>query len=229
MVRSSYFLLSFILIVASLSEIWAVEFTVSNAAPNTEGSAIFAEHIGDAYARQTMIAATNFIWQIFQQATAADRKDVARVSLIINNSHGVAATSGSTIYFSANYLSQIQGDKQEFTGIMYHEMTHVWQWSGRGNPGARQVIEGIADFMRLRANLAPATWPRRGAGNSWGESSAVTAYFLDYCESQRNGFVAELNKKMRDGYSDDFFVQLLGRSADQLFGEYKARYGGAAK
>ncbi|XP_030515360.2 uncharacterized protein LOC115729058 [Rhodamnia argentea] len=229
MARSSYFLLSLVLLVASLSEIREVEFTISNAAPNTEGGVIFADQIGDTYARHTMIAATNFIWRVFQETTAADRKGVARVSLIINNSHGVADASGNTIYFSANYLSQIQGDKQEFAGIMYHEMTHVWQWFGGGNPSTRPVIEGIADFVRLRAHLAPAIWPRRGAGNSWGESSAVTAYFLDYCESQRNGFVAELNKKMRDGYSDDFFVQLLGRSADQLFGEYKARYGGAAK
>ncbi|XP_030469241.1 uncharacterized protein LOC115687725 [Syzygium oleosum] len=229
MALSSYFLLSFVLIVASLSKIQAVEFTVSNTVPNTKGGAIFADRIGDAYARQTMIAATNFIWQVFQQATAADRKDVARVRLIIDNLYDVAAATGSEIHFSANYVREIQGDKEEFTGIMYHEMTHVWQWDGRGNPSARKVIEGIADFVRLRANLAPATWPRRGAGNCWGESSTVTAYFLDYCESRRNGFVAELNKKMRDGYSDDFFVQLLGRTVDQLFSEYKARFGGAAE
>ncbi|KAF7848306.1 hypothetical protein BT93_L2111 [Corymbia citriodora subsp. variegata] len=229
MALSSYFLLSFALIVASLSKTRAVEYSVSNTVPNTQGGAIFANRIGDAYARQTMMAATDFIWQVFQQATAADRKDVASVSLIIDNSGGVAATSGNSIYFSANYLSKTQGNKEEFTGVMYHEMTHVWQWNGKGNPSAGKVIEGIADFVRLKANLAPATWPRRGAGDSWGESSAVTAYFLDYCESQRNGFVAELNKKMRDGYSDDFFMQLLGRSVDRLFSEYKARYGGGAK
>ncbi|KAL3730401.1 hypothetical protein ACJRO7_027419 [Eucalyptus globulus] len=229
MAFSSYFMLSSVLIVASLNKIWAVEYTVSNTVQNTEGGAIFADRIGDAYARQTMMEATDFIWQVFQQATAADRKDVPRVSLIIDNLYDIAATAGSEIHFSANYLSKIQGDKEEFTGVMYHEMTHVWQWDGRGNPSAGKVIEGIADFVRLRANLAPATWPRRGSGDSWGESSAVTAYFLDYCESQRNGFVAELNRKMRDGYSDDFFMQLLGRSADQLFSEYKARYGGGTK
>lgn len=109
MALSSYFLLSFVLIVASLSKVQAVEFTVSNTVPNTEGGAIFADRIGDAYARQTMIAATNFIWQVFQQATAADRKDVARVRLIIDNLYDVAAAMGSEIHLGANYVREIQG------------------------------------------------------------------------------------------------------------------------
>ncbi|KAK2630905.1 hypothetical protein EUGRSUZ_L03743 [Eucalyptus grandis] len=132
MAFSSYFMLSSVLIVASLNKIWAVEYTVSNTVQNTEGGAIFADRIGDAYARKTMMAATDFIWQVFQQATAADRKDVPRVSLIIDNLYDIAATEGSEIHFSANYLSKIQGDKEEFTGVMYHEMTHVWQWDGEG-------------------------------------------------------------------------------------------------
>jgi hypothetical protein len=34
-----------------------------------------------------------------------------------------------------------------------------------------------------------------------------------------------LNKKMRNGYSDQFFVELLGKTPDQLFTDYKAKYG----
>ncbi|GAY48634.1 hypothetical protein CUMW_113210 [Citrus unshiu] len=55
--------------------------------------------------------------------------------------------------------------------------------------------------------------------------SSVAARFLDYCNDLRNGFVAELNKKMRDGYNDNFFMELLGKSIDQLWNDYKAKYG----
>ena len=47
------------------------------------------------------------------------------------------------------------------------------------------------------------------------------ARFLDHCGDLRNGFVAELNKKMQSGYSDYFFVELLGKTVDQLWIEYK--------
>lgn len=54
----------------------------------------------------------------------------------------------------------------------------------------------------------------------------MTALFLDYCDSLRNGFVAELNEKMRGGtYSADYFVELLEKTVDQLWSDYKVKYG----
>ncbi|CAI0423946.1 unnamed protein product [Linum tenue] len=37
---------------------------------------------------------------------------------------------------------------------MYRGMAHVWQWNGGGqaNPG---LIDGIANYVRMKANLAP--------------------------------------------------------------------------
>ncbi|KAK1588938.1 hypothetical protein Q3G72_028793 [Acer saccharum] len=43
----------------------------------------------------------------------------------------------------------------------------------------------------------------------WDQGFDVTAKFLDYCNSLRNGFVAELNKKMRSGYSNSYYDDLL--------------------
>ncbi|KAK2664967.1 hypothetical protein Ddye_003541 [Dipteronia dyeriana] len=36
--------------------------------------------------------------------------------------------------------------------------------------------------------------------------------------------VEELNKKMRTGYSNNYFVDLLGMTVDQLWSEYVAKY-----
>ncbi|WJZ83949.1 hypothetical protein VitviT2T_003587 [Vitis vinifera] len=65
-------------------------------------------------------------------------------------------------------------------------MTHIWQWNGNGQaPGG--LIEGIADFVRLKANYAPSHWVQPGQGDRWDQDYDVTARFLDNCNSLRNG------------------------------------------
>ncbi|XVF45049.1 hypothetical protein PTKIN_Ptkin02bG0174300 [Pterospermum kingtungense] len=204
----------------------AVDYAVNDNTGNSGGGVRFRNQIGVAYSRQTMGAATNFIWRTFQQNNPADRKNVQKVTLFIENRDGVAFTVNNEIHVNANYLGNYTGDvKREFTGVLYHEMTHVWQWNGNGQaPGG--LIEGIADFVRLKANYIPSHWVQPGQGNRWDQGYDVTARFLDYCNSLRNGFVAELNKKMRTGYSANYFVDLLGKTVDQLWSDYKAKYNG---
>ncbi|KAK3192921.1 hypothetical protein Dsin_024231 [Dipteronia sinensis] len=209
----------------------AVEYTVTNQAETAPGGIIFNNQIGAGYAQQTMDAATQLIWGLFQQTTAADRKDITQVllliveNIVINGQSYPAVTGNNQIQVSADYLNGYNGDvKQEFTGIIYHEMTHVWQWNGAGQARG-ELIEGIADFVRLKANYPANGWAQPGDGTTWDQGYSVTARFLDYCDGLRNGFVAELNKKMRDGYSDNFFMDLLRKSVDQLWSDYKAQYG----
>ncbi|KAJ9175233.1 hypothetical protein P3X46_013810 [Hevea brasiliensis] len=202
----------------------AVDYTVTNTAGSTAGGARFAAEIGEDYSKQTLSAATDFIWRVFQQPNAEDRKAVDKVSLFIDDMGGVAYASNNEIHVSANYIGNYSGDlKREYTGVLYHEMTHIWQWNGNGQaPGG--LIEGVADFVRLKANYAPSHWVQPGQGDRWDQGYDVTARFLDYCNDLRNGFVADLNKKMRDGYSDQYFVDLLGKTVDQLWSDYKAKY-----
>nr|CAB3499290.1 unnamed protein product [Digitaria exilis] len=103
--------------------------------------------------------------------------------------------------------------------------THVWQWDGQGQANGG-LIEGIADYVRLKAGYAPGHWVQPGQGDRWDQGYDVTARFLDYCDSLKPGFVALLNAKMKDGYTDDFFAQILGKSVQQLWQDYKAKYGG---
>ncbi|KAK2664963.1 hypothetical protein Ddye_003537 [Dipteronia dyeriana] len=231
MVQPTFFLLS-LLVITLLHGIHAVDYTVTNRAETTSGGQIFNNQIGAEYAKQTMTSATDFIWRLFQQNTPADRKEVPRVPLFINDMEPNEAPAYSTnneIHINDEYLSGIRGDiKRDFNGIIYHEMTHVWQWDGRGQVHSQSrggLIDGIADFVRLKANLAPENWGPPGQGSQWFEGYRVTAQFLDYCNDLRNGFVAELNKKMRESYSDNFFMELLGKSVEQLWTDYKAKYG----
>lgn len=111
------------------------------------------------------------------------------------------------------------------TGVLYHEVVHVWQWGLQDYAAHSWVYEGIADFVRLRAGYVAAGWVQPGQGNSWEDSYSVTARFFDYCDSVKPGFVADLNAKLKDGYNVDYFVQITGKTVQQLWQDYKAKYG----
>ncbi|KAJ7946113.1 Basic secretory protein [Quillaja saponaria] len=219
------FSLLVVTLLAVLQGSHAVEYVVTNNALNTRGGIRFRDEIGAEYAKQTLISASDFIWRTFQQNSAADRKNVQKISLIIEDINGVAFTSNNEIHVSAKYVGSYSGDvKREITGVLYHELTHVWQWNGKGQtPGG--LIEGIADFVRLKAGYAPSHWVKAGEGTKWDQGYDVTAWFLDYLNGLKNGFVAQLNKKTRDGYSANYFVELLGKTVDQLWNDYTAKFG----
>ncbi|KAJ6751179.1 hypothetical protein OIU85_001676 [Salix viminalis] len=214
-----------LLVLLAINTVSAVDYTVTNRAGATAGGARFTRDIGADYSKKTLASATAFTWRTLRQTNAADRKDVRAVNLFIDVMDGVAYATNNEIHVSNNYIRNYSGDvRREITGVLYHEMVHIWQWNGNGQaPGG--LIEGIADFVRLKANYAPSHWVQAGQGDRWDQGYDVTAKFLDYCNGLRSGFVAELNKKMKAGYSAQFFVDLLGKTVDQLWKDYKAKYG----
>ncbi|KAH0977904.1 hypothetical protein GBA52_027623 [Prunus armeniaca] len=101
------FFLSFLLTLATaLHGTHAVDYVVTNKAGASPGGVRFNTDIGAKYSRQTLISATGFIWRVFQQNTAADRKSVQKVTLIIDNITGVAYASNNEIHVSAGYIAE---------------------------------------------------------------------------------------------------------------------------
>ncbi|RZB62058.1 TMV resistance protein N-like [Glycine soja] len=214
---------------ATKQETQGYKFTVINNALTTPGGVRFRDKIGAEYANRTLELATQFVWRIFQQKNPSDRKNVQKVSLVVDDMEGIAYTMNNEIHVSARYVNGYSGGdvKREITGVLFHQVCYVWQWYGNGEaPGG--LIGGIADFVRLKANYAASHWRKPGQGQRWDEGYDITAHFLDYCDSLKSGFVAQLNQLMRTGYSDQFFVQLLGKPVDQLWRDYKAQYGNLA-
>ncbi|KAH7575331.1 hypothetical protein ACOSP7_005149 [Xanthoceras sorbifolium] len=203
-----------------------VVFGVFNKAPATPGGIRFKDEIGHQHAHQTMRVATDFIWRVLNQHKPADRRsyECVTMSVVEFDNNNPSGTSNNKVKVNTKYIYKFNGDvKRAFTGVMYHELTRVWQWKGNGQAPIG-LINGIADFVRLRAYYPAQDWVKPGEGSRWDEGYSVTAYFLDYCESLKRGFVANLNKKMKDGYSDNFFEELLGMSVDELWNDYKAMY-----
>ncbi|KAF7127278.1 hypothetical protein RHSIM_Rhsim11G0157100 [Rhododendron simsii] len=182
-----------------LKAIHAVEYSVANNVPTTPGGIRFTNEIGLEYSKQTLISATEFTWRLFKQNSEADKRTTPKLSLFIETigAGQVAFFSNDEIHVNANYIQGFSGDvKKEITGILYHKVVYSWQWNGNGQ-APEGLINGIADFVRLKAGYASDYWRQPGSGNKWDDGYDITARFLDYCNGLRNGFVAELNKKMR--------------------------------
>ena len=212
-----------LLVAMAAQGIHAVTFVVTNSVPDSDGGKRFDSEIGRANAQQIMDAASQFIWQTFTQQLTTEWKIVQSVTLLERMSE-IAFTSIIEIPLSAEYFASYQGDvKNEITGVLYHEMTHVWQWNGN-SAAPSGLIEGIADYVRLTAGLAPSNWVTPGSGDKWDQGYDVTAYFLQYCDSVTSGFVAKMNSKLRDGWDLGFFHDITGKSVDELWSDYKAKY-----
>ncbi|KAF8007520.1 hypothetical protein BT93_K1514 [Corymbia citriodora subsp. variegata] len=198
----THFLGAALLFLIAFPPALAVNFRVVDRTDYITGCNRFKTEIGPFYTRQLMKSASSFIWLTFDESIS-ERNYHDQVTLIIYGFH--------------------PAHRALFSGILFHEMTHVWQRFGNGKVPCG-LISGIADYIRLRAGLAPKEWVQRGSGSRWDEGYAVTAYFLDYCNGIKNGFVAELNRLMKDDYSDEFFPMVLGKTVDELWIDYKTEF-----
>ncbi|MED6119162.1 hypothetical protein PIB30_009264 [Stylosanthes scabra] len=203
----------------------ALAYVVSNNAGSSAGSRRFDKEVGSDYAKQALIDATAFIHKLFRlQNSDYDVMDLQNVTMVVENIDGVSYAYDGEIHVSAGYIERFPGDiKTDLRGVLYHEMAHLLQWDANGEAPSG-LIEGIADFVRLKAGYAAPSWAPPGRGDNWFQGYDVTARFLDYCNTIKNGFVADLNNKMKTSYSDDYFTQLLGKPVSQLWTDYKAKY-----
>lgn len=166
------------------------------------------------------------------------------VTLFLEDMSGVAYTKGSDldddhkeIHFSLRYISSIKrapdgakGDvtgSYEITGVLVHELVHCFQYNGHGTcPGG--LIEGIADWVRLKANLGAPHWRRANLPERWDEGYEKTAYFLEWLEGRfGEGTVRRINATLRtERYEKDKFWQgLFGFEVESLWQEYRKAAG----
>ncbi|KAJ5902001.1 hypothetical protein N7495_002529 [Penicillium taxi] len=183
------------------------------------------------------------------------------VTLFLRDFEGVAYTTGSDldddhkeIHLSLSYVqhctdASAKADPlHELVGVLTHELVHCYQHTAPPKPSAEEnetvprppggLIEGIADFVRLKARLEPPHWKRPQSAaerpSQWDAGYQNTAYFLAWLEDVRVGLgaIGMLNDRLlRVGYvgeSEDERVQghsgfwngLFGVEVAELWDEY---------
>lgn len=110
--------------------------------------------------------------------------------------------------------------------MLVHEMVHCWQHSAFGQaPGG--LIEGVADWVRLKAGYAPPHW-RRHVDCDWDAGYERTGYFLAWLEKEHGeDVVRRINEAMRGCEYDGEKVWrgCCGKGVDELWEEYKKSVG----
>ncbi len=146
------------------------------------------------------------------------------INLRVYDFDGVANAGGMQINLSTRHLANYRGAAltEEITGVLVHEATHLYQY----NDGPGGLIEGIADYVRIEAgHHSP---DRRRPGGNWDDGYTTTGFFLSWLDDQYPDFGYELNltltREDNEGWSEDAFEELTGKTVDTLWQEYQATF-----
>ncbi|WEW55892.1 hypothetical protein PRK78_001327 [Emydomyces testavorans] len=176
------------------------------------------------------------------------------VTVILRDFSGVAYTTSidldsdhKEIHFSLSHIAHsatLKEPRDELVGVLTHELVHCYQHTSPPDDNAvphppSGLIEGIADFVRLKAGLSPPHWHRplcsADRPDSWDRGYQDTAFFLEWLEDVKvgSGAVGMLNDRLlRTGYvgeegeasptsaKQSFWRGLFGASVQALWDEY---------
>lgn len=132
---------------------------------------------------------------------------------------GVAYTTGTHIFASAQYVRSNPGD----IGMIVHELTHVVQQYPSYN--ASWLVEGIADYVRFYHYEPKSPRPIVNPDTAhYTDAYRTTAAFLRWIEVKHDRHIIyQLNYALRQNkYTDDIFKQDTHEDLPTLWNEFTA-------
>lgn len=139
------------------------------------------------------------------------------------------------IFFSSSYLMNKKGSMSkdelisEIVGVLYHELTHGYQYSPKGAGAYQQgtdffgFLEGTADYVRYKAGYSNLSY--RKPGGHWNDGYKTTAFFIDWLHNKDANFVYKLNQTTLTiiPWSWEKATQeILSSSVSDLWDDYQA-------
>lgn len=172
------------------------------------------------FAMQADATAKEWYPRIVALLGAQNSKPPAKITLVTDfNYKGVAATSGTTIAMSPEWIRKHPDD----LGMVVHEMTHVVQ--GYPNYDPVWLVEGIADWVRWfnfePVSKRPHPNPDKATAR---DSYRTTGAFLDWALNKYDkDLVKKLNAALKAGtYKEVMWQTLTGKTLDDLNTEWIA-------
>jgi hypothetical protein len=170
--------------------------------------------------------------------TAEEVRPANEIELIVDPMYtGIAGKSGNVgkvrVRFGANYLASFAGDvSREVKGILYHEMTHIYQNDDKpegqgagGWPGLAQYYESHADAVRTHMGFSSCGAPNKTGQWDTGAYCARAHWWL-FLENRYPDFLYKLNLQMRGGdnmvWTPARGATIANKSFEVLWSEYQA-------
>jgi hypothetical protein len=150
---------------------------------------------------------------------------------------GIAAKSGNIgkvrVRFGANYVANYTGDVvREVKGILYHEMTHIYQNDDKpeglgagGWPGLANYYESHADAVRTHMGFTSCGAPNKTGTWDRGPYCARAHWWL-WLENAYPDFLYKLNLQMKGGdnmiWTPARGATIVNKTFEELWTEYQA-------
>jgi hypothetical protein len=85
------------------------------------------------------------------------------------------------------------------------------------------IIEGVADFLRLKSKFDE-NWCKTKGGN-WSDGYSKTAFFFEWVEKSHFNFVHNLNSRLKfESWSDRIVLELTGSTIEELWDSYQKTF-----
>lgn len=170
--------------------------------------------------------------------SADEVRPANEIELIVDPMYtGIAAKSGNVgkvrVRFGANYLATYTGDvSREVKGILYHEMTHIYQHDDKpegqgagGWAGLPAYYESHADAVRTHMGYSSCGAPNKTGNWDTGAYCARAHWWL-FLDNKYPDFLYKLNLQMRGGdnmvWTPARGATIVNKSFEVLWSEYQA-------
>jgi len=168
---------------------------------------------------------------------ASEVRAANEIELQIHDYDGVAGKWGDIgkigVEISTRHIQNVRNEGRdvgtEIKGILYHEMTHMYQhddkpegkWSGLAN-----YYEAGAEAVRIRYGLAPAGCLPNDKGGQWYEKNYCGGgWWWLWVDTKYPDFIYKLNVQMTGGdgkaWTPDMATAIAGVSLDDLWKQYQ--------
>lgn len=168
---------------------------------------------------------------------ASEVRPANEIELQIHDYDGVAGKWGDIgkigVEISTRHLQNVKSEGRdvgvEIKGILYHEMTHMYQhddkpegkWSGLAN-----YYEAGAEAVRIRYGFAPAGCRPDDKGGQWYDKNYCGGgWWWLWVDTKYPDFIYKLNLQMTGGdgkaWTPDMATPIAGVSLDDLWKQYQ--------
>ena len=170
--------------------------------------------------------------------SADEVRPANEIELIVDPMYtGIAAKSGNVgkvrVRFGANYVANYMGDvAREVKGILYHEMTHIYQHDDKpegqgagGWAGLAAYYESHADAVRTHMGFSSCGAPNK-TGNWDAGAYCARAHWWLWLENKYPDFLYKLNLQMKGGdnmvWTPARGATIVNKPFETLWTEYQA-------